>query len=257
MTGPDARPVLLLRTELEKAAADNGFRLERGRSGEWLGFGSTTSELEIWLAGASLLGPWWLSLSNEAVASELGVPRTNVDGPAAFTFELTTTADLHNAIDRAWRLSVSLPSVPLAEFEAKVLDLPRTTETERLAVQRVGQDVFRAALMKYWAGRCPLTGIVEPALLRASHIVPWAECVDDAQRLDVHNGLLLSALWDAAFDGGLVSFGDDGRVLVSDQLGHGARTCLGLEPRPTLSGLSGRHCANLTWHRTRYGFPGG
>jgi len=37
--------------------------------------------------------------------------------------------------------------------------------------------------------------------LRASNIIPWAGC-DDAQRLDVHNGLLLSGLWDAAFDAG-------------------------------------------------------
>ena len=43
--------------------------------------------------------------------------------------------------------------------------------------------------MKYWRGRCPLTGITDPALLRASHIVPWEECETDAQRLDVHNGL--------------------------------------------------------------------
>ena len=73
------------------------------------------------------------------------------------------------------------------------------TEAERLVIQRIGQDVFRDALMAYWGGRCPLTGITEPGLLRASHIVPWADCTD-AQRLDVHNGLLLSALWDAAFD---------------------------------------------------------
>ena len=73
--------------------------------------------------------------------------------------------------------------------------------------QRIGQDIFRTALMNYWQSRCPLTGIADPALLRASHIVPWAEC-DDAQRLDVHNGLLLSALWDTAFDAGLVSFAD-------------------------------------------------
>jgi len=32
------------------------------------------------------------------------------------------------------------------------------------------------ALMDYWAGRRPLTGITEPALLRASHIVPWSDC---------------------------------------------------------------------------------
>ena len=51
----------------------------------------------------------------------------------------------------------------------------RTTEAERLVVQRIGQNIFRAALMDYWGGRCPITGITDPELLRASHIVPWAE----------------------------------------------------------------------------------
>jgi predicted restriction endonuclease len=50
---------------------------------------------------------------------------------------------------------------------------------------------------------------MDPALLRASHIVPWAQCQTDALRLDVPNGLLMSALWDAAFDAGLVSFDDE------------------------------------------------
>jgi putative restriction endonuclease len=43
----------------------------------------------------------------------------------------------------------------------------------------------------------------------------------------VHNGLLLSALWDAAFDTGLVSFADDGIVLDSPDLSAIARTALG------------------------------
>jgi HNH endonuclease len=54
---------------------------------------------------------------------------------------------------------------------------------------------------------------------RRQHIVPWSDC-NDEQRLDVHNGLLLSALWDAAFDQGLVSFGDDGKPCVSPSLGE-------------------------------------
>jgi HNH endonuclease len=62
--------------------------------------------------------------------------------------------------------------------------------------------------MDYWGARCPITGITDPTLLRASHIVPWAECGDE-HRLDVHNGLLLSG--DAAFDTGLVSFADASR----------------------------------------------
>ena len=51
--------------------------------------------------------------------------------------------------------------------------------------------------MAYWGGCCPLTGITtDPALLRASHIVPWAECATDAEQLDVHNGLLLEIVED-------------------------------------------------------------
>jgi hypothetical protein len=60
--------------------------------------------------------------------------------------------------------------------------------------------------------------ITDPAVLRASHIVPWAECDTDAHRLDVHSGLLLSALWDAAFDAGLASFDNGRRLLCSASL---------------------------------------
>jgi hypothetical protein len=88
--------------------------------------------------------------------------------------------------------------------------------------------MFRDALMHYWGDRCPLTGITDPALLRASHIVPWADCADE-QRLDVYNGLLLSALWDAAFDQSFVSFADDGAVLASPRLGEVARKTLGAD----------------------------
>jgi hypothetical protein len=48
---------------------------------------------------------------------------------------------------------MSLPEAPLERFKAKAANLPRTT------IQRIGQDIFRDALMAYWAGRCPMTGI--------------------------------------------------------------------------------------------------
>jgi predicted restriction endonuclease len=107
--------------------------------------------------------------------------------------------------------------------------------------------------MAYWVSRCPLTGNTEPALLRASHIVPWAECTD-AQRLDVHNGLLLSALWDAAFDRGLISFADDGSVLASAALSEPGHKALGIDSAPPLVGLRDAHRANLALHRKRNGF---
>jgi predicted restriction endonuclease len=100
--------------------------------------------------------------------------------------------------------------------------------------------------MTYWQGRCPLTGITDPALLRASHIVPWRDCTGDAQRLDVHNGLLLSALWDAAFDRGLVTFADAGHPEFSPALSGAAHS--ELRWKASLS-LTSRQRENLAWHR--------
>jgi predicted restriction endonuclease len=148
---------------------------------------------------------------------------------------------------------MSLPEAPLDRFKAKTAHLPRTTEAERWVIQRIGQDVFRAALLDYWDSRCPLTGITDPALLRASHIIPWSDC-NDEQRLDVHDGLLLSALWDAAFDQGLVSFADDGTPLFGPKLSETARKTLGADAVSPLRGLRASHQANLAAHRSRHGF---
>jgi hypothetical protein len=255
MIAPEDPPGFVVRTEAQKAAWDNGFRLERGvESGGWLRYASTTARGEIWIAGVPPRGPWFLSIDHPGVAAELATLRSSpLPGPGLATFTFDTLTALHTALDRVYKLGVSLPEAPLARFRAQTAGLPQITEVERLAVQRIGQDIFRAALMDYWGGRCPITGITDPVLLRASHIVPWLYC-EDAQRLDVYNGLLLSALWDAAFDTGLVSFGDDGFVLTSPDLSAAARTVLGIEKTPRLSNLREAHGANLSAHRVRHGF---
>lgn len=242
-------PSFVVRTELHKAAFDNGFRIDSGADSGWLHYRSTTAPGDIWMAAASKDGPWFLAVGLSAVAAELGTPPVTMPAPAT-TFAFPTLNELHDALDRTYRLAVSLPDAPLQEFLEKTKSAPRTTEAERLVIQRVGQDIFRQALMKYWNGRCPLTGITDPALLRASHIVPWSECDSDAQRLDVHNGLLLSALWDAAFDAGLVSFDDEGRVLRSPQLSPAAAARLEIESAAPLK-LTAAHRANLARHRAR------
>ena len=164
-------------------------------------------------------------------------------------FSFSTLAELYAALPRMYQLATSLPEAPLAAFRQKTDLLPKTTEAERLVVQRIGQDIFRERLMDYWQGRCPLTGITDPALLRASHIIPWSECVDDAQRLDIHNGLLLSALWDAAFDRALVTFDDAGAPQFSQHLSPAARQALQwTHPLP----LNDFHRRNLVHHRTRF-----
>jgi HNH endonuclease len=249
-------PGFVVRTEVQKAAFDNGFRLDRGIHRSWMRYGSTTAQGDIWIAGASPAGPWLLSLEHNAVIAEIGQASTagGLMGPGVATFIFEGLHDLYSALDHVYRLAVSLPDAPLQRFNAETLYLPRTTEAERLVVERVGQTLFREALLKYWNGRCPLTGVTDVQLLRASHIVPWAECETDALRLDVHNGLLLSALWDAAFDSGLVSFADDGAVLASSSLGSSAFEALGIHSVQPLTSLTDSHLANLARHRIKFGY---
>ena len=122
---------------------------------------------------------------------------------------------------------------------------------ERLVRQRVGQQKFREAMLDYWGGACSVTSVALPEVLRASHAKPWAECVSDAERLDVFNGFLLVANLDALFDRFLISFDDAGRLLVSQSLPVDVQTRLGLHSGMALRWLSDEHRLYLAWHRRR------
>jgi hypothetical protein len=148
MTAPENPPGFVVRTEAQKAASDNGYRHERGIESGWLHYASTTAPGSIWIAGASEHGPWLLSLDHSGVAAEIGtLPASPVPGPGIATFMLANLTELHSALDRVYKLAMSLPEAPLDRFKAKTANLPRATEAERMVIQRIGQDVFREALM--------------------------------------------------------------------------------------------------------------
>ncbi len=98
--------------------------------------------------------------------------------------------------------------------------LPPGREREALVRQRVGQQLFRGAVLAAYDGRCCITGLAAPELLTASHIVPWAVAAE--HRLNPANGLCLNALHDRAFDRGWLTVDpDDGlRILVSARVRH-------------------------------------
>ena len=239
----------IIREECEKAAWQHGYRRALGETDGWAAFESTTAQGTLWLAAESGHGPWLLALDHPGVAAELALPSADIPGPGLGRYSFPTLTALYAILPRIYQLSTSLPDAPLKSFHEQTAKLPKTTEAERLVVQRIGQDIFRKSLMDYWQGRCPLTGITDPALLRASHIVPWSECTDDAQRLDVHNGLLLSALWDAAFDRALVTFDDNGYPEFASKLSQAAKGALQWTKSIPLTGL---HRKNLVHHRHRF-----
>lgn len=244
-----APQTFIIREECEKAAWQHGFRRRLGEREGWAAFGSTTARGTLWLAAGGPRGPWFLAMDHPAALRELGLPPAALPGPGVARHAFPTLTDLYAVLPRLYELAASLPDAPLAAYREKTAGLPGRTEAERLVLRRVGQEVFRESLLRYWGGRCPLTGIEDAPLLRASHIIPWSECPDDATRLDVHNGLLLSALWDAAFDRALVTFDDDGAPRFSPALGEAARAALRWNAPLPLTDL---HREHLRHHRRRF-----
>lgn len=153
---------------------------------------------------------------------------------------------LEALLKRAWVLSRTLPNALVNRFEQAVVAIS-ATEREATVRQRVGQNLFREGLMALWGGRCAITGLDVPELLRASHAKPWADS-NDVERLDVYNGLLLAAHWDAAFDAGLVTVLPDGIVATSSILSVAARRVLGVSDALRLK-LQPQHMTYMAWHR--------
>ena len=104
------------------------------------------------------------------------------------------------------------------EFERASKELPET-ERKSIMLSRIGQGAFRSGLIGYWK-RCAVTGCDSLDLLKASHIKPWRDS-DNAERLDIYNGLLLIPNLDSAFDKGYISFDDGGKIIISDMIKDG------------------------------------
>jgi len=93
-----------------------------------------------------------------------------------------------------------------------------TSPTVRLQLSnaRIGQGAFRKRVLAMEPA-CRVTNIAVPSLLRASHIKPWRESTN-AERLDGANGLMLAPHIDLLFDRHLISFTDDGGLIVSKKI---------------------------------------
>ncbi|MCE8012701.1 HNH endonuclease [Halomonas desiderata] len=171
-------------------------------------------------------------------------------------FCVPALANLAALLRRAASLSQALPNQAVQDYHAAVAQAVeglsaenRGTEVERLVRQRVGQECYRDALLTYWGGACAVTGVTVTEALRASHAKPWAECADDAERLDAFNGFLLVANIDALFDRFLISFNDTGQLLTSAHLPQSDLHRLGIYPGMTLRWLASEHRPYLQWHR--------
>ena len=81
---------------------------------------------------------------------------------------------------------------------------------------RVNQSVFRQMVLSNYNTKCAISGIDIPKLLLASHIIPWSK--NEKERLNPENGICLSALYDKAFDKGLIGINLNYEIILSKDL---------------------------------------
>lgn len=109
---------------------------------------------------------------------------------------------------------------PLVEDRATIEEFDPATlvdgreYTRRAILRRQGQPAFRLALLRAYDGQCAVTGCRVVEVLQAAHIVQYRGAATDR----VENGLLLRSDIHDLFDLGKLSFDDDWRVRLHDDL---------------------------------------
>ena len=248
----------LQRTLIEKAGHDNGFEHVLSPAGDAVTLASARHRSQAAVTALDEGFEVRFQPATPALLPEL-LRSFQPWAGAGGVFCVPTLADLAALLRRAASLSQALPNQAVRDYHAAVAQAVEAmpaeawgTEVERLVRQRVGQARYRDALLTYWGGSCAVTGVAVTEALRASHAKPWAECADDAERLDAFNGFLLVANLDALFDRFLISFDDAGYLLTSTRLSQSDLPGLGIHSGMTLRWLASEHRHYLQWHRERF-----
>lgn len=233
---------------ITKALTDSGYDLISPQDGGWFAAGISGSQervlIQIIEEGALL------ALPEAGTTERIGLEISSQAAPPGMASVGLARGPSH--IYEALRVLHTLLMHPVAvlsaQVEARLAAIPETERTREVR-QRIGQDVFREALMDLWQGRCAVTDLaLPPQLLRASHAKPWAKSTN-SERLDPFNGLLLSIHLDAMFDAGLIAFTDEGGLLYSANLDPSVRRHFSITDGQQLRAHSPGHIPYLAWHR--------
>lgn len=123
----------------------------------------------------------------------------------------------------------------------------KETEKQALIKVRLGHSKLREDIIKR-KGNCEICGLSHNRLLIASHIKPWAKS-DNFEKLDSANILLLCSMHDALFDKGLISFDDNGKILVSKELNKKEQALVNINEEICIKIVSEKQKQFLKYHR--------
>lgn len=136
-------------------------------------------------------------------------------------------------------------------YDLDILNSPESESTKdifRLNVRSsTWQNYFKNQLFKLWGSSCLVTGIKNENLLIGGHIKPWVKSSDE-EKIDPYNGLLLSPNVDKLFEIGLISFQDNGSMMISDKINLSELKKLGIENKIKID-FKEKNLIYLKYHR--------
>ena len=188
-------------------------------------------------------------------------PETGNGRQKAYLAEISNAAfDLvmSHSMETASVVAASVESVGSGQFPSLLDDIVQqavlsdltldATEKEQVVKARKGQGLFRTNVWKI-ENACRVTGVTNPNLLIASHIKPWRSCETSSERLDGHNGFLMTPDVDRLFDRGFVTFDDDGRIRVSPRLPRTDLSAMGVDASTSVGEFTQQQQQYLAYHR--------
>lgn len=101
-------------------------------------------------------------------------------------------------------------------IEINIDDLPEGIEREAIVKQRVNQSFFRMAVLSSYNNCCCISGVCNPEMLDACHIVEWSQ--DFVNRTNPKNGLCMTPFFHRAYDKMLMAISPDFNIYISDEL---------------------------------------
>ncbi|WP_312923236.1 HNH endonuclease [Empedobacter brevis] len=137
----------------------------------------------------------------------------------------------------------SIVSEPKQEYSK-----PKITERNGLITSRVGQGWYRLKVLEKWNFKCSVLNIETSPILIASHIKPW-RLSSDEERLDPNNGILLSPNLDALFDKNIISFDNQGKIILTNKVSSEVYNSLGINEEMKLSKINESMLKYLEYHQ--------
>ena len=100
-------------------------------------------------------------------------------------------------------------------LDIDLTNLPIGSERITEVKQRINQDFFRRTVISSYNQQCCITGINNPQLLEACHILDWS--CNKEHRTNPHNGLCMNVLFHKAYDANLLGITADYKIVISEQ----------------------------------------